>query len=106
MRLRFFFDPGSSVCFWTADHEAHQLFGDYPVETAKLSLPEALAARGDALIARFDGSVDWEDPAGASPWTREDHLRFAIEARAYLADVAAYRPEISFEDCLRASAAT
>jgi hypothetical protein len=106
VRLRFFFDPGSGVSFWTADAEAHARFADYPVETEKLALPEGLAARGEALIVRYDGSIDWDDPGGPGGWTLEDYNRFAVDARAYLAEVAAHHPDITFEDCLRAPAAT
>lgn len=101
MRLRFFFDPGSGVSFWTADAEAHVRFADYPVETVQLGLPDAVAARGEALIARFDGAIDWQDPAGPGGWSVEEHGRFVADARAYLAEVAALRPEIVFVDCLR-----
>lgn len=106
MRLRFFFDPGSGVSFWTADADAHARFADYPVETEKLALPAALTARGEALITRFDTSIDWEDPGGPGGWTAAEFARFAAEARAYLAEVAAFHPDIAFEDCLRTPAAT
>lgn len=106
MRLRFFFDAGSGTCFWTADQEAHSAFGDYAVATEALALPSALCAWGEALLARFDASIDWADPAAASPWSQADHERFASDARAFLAEVVACRPDIEFVDCLRTAAAT
>ncbi len=98
MRLRFFFDPGSGVCFWSGDDEARARFGDYPVEIAKLGLEPALAARGEALIARHDLSLDWNGPGGTSPWAEAERAAFAADAGAFLADVRGALPSIRIDD--------
>jgi hypothetical protein len=68
MILRYFFDAGSGVCLWAADDEARAAFG-YPVELEELDLPRDTIFLGNRLIAIFDESIDWQDPAGASPWS-------------------------------------
>ena len=98
MRLRFFFDPGSGVCFWSGDDEAQARFGDYPVEIEKLGLDPGLAARGGAPIARYDLSLDWNDPGGPSPWTEDDWAAFTVEARAFLAGVRCALPSTRIDD--------
>lgn len=98
MRLRFLFDAGSGVCFWSADAETEAQFGDYPVRTDLLGLPSALAAQGEALIARYDTCLDWNDPGGVSPWSEAEWAAFRRDADAFFAAVRAALPHIGFED--------
>ena len=79
MRLRYFFDPGAGICLWAADDEARAQFG-YPVELEQLNLSQDTIAFGNRLIASFDGSINWSDPAGPSPWSEEHRSRFMRES--------------------------
>lgn len=78
MRLRYFFDPGSGICLWAADEESRVLFG-YPVELENLNLSQDTVALGNRLISLFDGSINLDDPAGASPWSEEQKSQFVRE---------------------------
>lgn len=84
--LRFFFDAGAGICFWAGNDAANERFG-YAVDAADLPLTEETRAAVDALIVRFDESVDWNDPMSAGPWSRDEELEFAAAARDVLARV-------------------
>lgn len=81
--FRYFFDPGSGVCLWAANDEAWRQFG-YPVELEALPLSVNTRLAAEELIGRFDSGIDWNDPAGPSPWTEDDELSFLIAARQVL----------------------
>jgi len=81
--LRYFFDPGSGICLWAANDEAHQRFG-YPVELDALPLSASTRLAAAELVRRFDTGIDWEYPAGPSPWTAHDEQSFLVEAREVL----------------------
>src|SRR3712207_869992 len=82
-RLRFFFDAGAGVCLWADNYEARESFGD-AVSAEDLPLSPETEARVERLIAWYDESVDWDDPAGPWPWTDDEQARFEAEARAVL----------------------
>ena len=84
-RLRFFFDYGSGVCLWTANDAARARFGDYPVLLADLPLSPETVRAGEDLLTRYDTSLDWDDPAGPSPWPEEAWPPFHADVRALLA---------------------
>jgi hypothetical protein len=73
--LRFFFDPGSGVCLWAANDAARERYG-YPVAACDLPVPQALRDEISHACNWFDSSIDWSNPAGHSPWSREDVDRF------------------------------
>lgn len=81
--LRYFFDPGSGICLWSACDAARERFG-YPVASRQLPLPRPTRERMAQLVDWYDTSVDWEYPAGPSLWTEEEHERFARAARHLL----------------------
>lgn len=83
-QFRYFFDPGSGVCLWSANDAARARFG-YPVALDDLVLPAALDSRARELISRFDTSIAWDDPAAPSPWSASDRAEFAQDAAALLA---------------------
>ena len=83
-RLRFFFDPGSGVCLWSANDAARERF-DYPIELVELPLSDETRQSGEELIGRFDTSLDWSDPGGPSPWTASDAAAFDESALSWLA---------------------
>jgi hypothetical protein len=72
--LRFFFDYGGT-CLWAANDAARERFG-YPVELSELSIPEELRHELQRAGERFDTSLDWDNPAGPSPWSKEDSEQF------------------------------
>jgi len=81
---RFFCDPGSGVCLWAADPGTVAAF-DYPIETARLPVSDNLRFLLEALIATFDTSLDWDNPAGPSPWSNEDRERWQQTGNEVLA---------------------
>jgi hypothetical protein len=96
--FRYFFDPGSGTCLWSANYRATAQFG-YAVALDELGLPEEVTDRASVLIARFDASINWADPAGASPWAAVDLVRFAHDAATLLDDLRASMPsDVSIVD--------
>lgn len=66
MRLRFSFDAGSGVCLWAMDVEAKARFG-YAVEAAMLDVSEEMRAEIEQLVADYDDTFPWDDPASGLP---------------------------------------
>lgn len=87
MKFRYFFDPGSGICLWAADDEAKEAFG-YPVDLSQLPLSQEVIALGQQLIARFDGSIDWEYPPNPSPWSSAEQESFKAASRQLYAKLA------------------
>jgi len=81
--LRVFFDPGAGTCVWAVDAAAREALG-YDVPLAALPLTPDTRARGEALVAEFDGSIDWADPGGPSPWSAERRAAFDDAMRAFI----------------------
>ncbi|HZX30097.1 MAG TPA: hypothetical protein VFF03_01980 [Rhodocyclaceae bacterium] len=73
--FRYFFDPGSSICLWSANDETRAKF-DYPVELTGLELPENLLRRALYVMAWYDTSIDWSYPPNPSPWSSAERSRF------------------------------
>ena len=72
--LRFFFDYGGT-CLWAGNDPARERFG-YPVELSDLPIPDDLRHELHLAGERFDTSLDWDNPAGPSPWSKEDEEHF------------------------------
>ncbi len=83
-RFRFFLDPGSGTCLWSADDHTKAEY-DYPVDHRRLHLPENTFRALQHLIAWFDTSVDWEYPPNPGPWTPEEADRFSAYKASILA---------------------
>jgi hypothetical protein len=64
-RLRFFLDAGSGVCLWSQNDAAKNRFG-YAVETDEIGLPQPLVVDLMKLMADYDATIDWNDPAAMS----------------------------------------
>ena len=88
VRARFLFDAGSGICLWTLDAPTRERFG-YPIDHRTIGLSVDLVAAVDELLARYDSSIDWDDPGGPSPWGDEDHAAFERDAAAVLARIRA-----------------
>ncbi len=96
--LKYLFDSGSGVCLWSTNAAANERF-DYPVLTERLPLPDDVRERVERMIDWYDTGLDWDDPAGPSPWTDEEQARFNAEARAVLAILRAHlAPDFEIED--------
>jgi hypothetical protein len=83
-RLRYFFDAGSGVCVWAGDAATEARFG-YAVDLAALPLSDETRWALGRLIAAFDRSIDWADPAGTDARRAGEPDRFADAAREGLA---------------------
>jgi hypothetical protein len=73
--FRFFFDPGSGTCLWSASKEAEALY-DYPVDHHLLPISGELKQRLDWLVQEFDTDYDWENPPGKGKWSDEQRDAF------------------------------
>jgi hypothetical protein len=81
--LRYFFDPGSGICLWSANGVAREKF-DYPVELSTLGLPESVLQQAADVMAWHDTSMDWSNPANPSPWSEEERARFHSASQTLL----------------------
>lgn len=82
-RLRFFFDVGSGTCLWAANDRAQSQFG-YAVDLSALPLAHDVIVRGEALVARFNTSIDWHDPGGPSILSIAEVDRFNEDSNEFL----------------------
>jgi hypothetical protein len=82
-KLRYFFDPGAGVCLWAGNDNARERFG-YPVDPGGLPLCENTQRQIFYVIAWYDTSIDWSDPAGPSPWDLDERQRFNAAAQRLL----------------------
>ena len=95
-RLRYFFDAGSGVCLWAGDAATEARYG-YAVELDALPLSDETRGALGRLIAAFDRSIEWADPAGTDPRGAGETGRFADAAREGLALLRRELPSSSFE---------
>lgn len=79
-RLRFFFDAGSGTCLWAGNDAARERFG-YWIDPDELPLSGECRERLQAIVARYDESIDWDYPPDSPVWSEEDEARFGREAR-------------------------
>jgi hypothetical protein len=78
-QLSYRFDAGSGICLWATNDEAREKFG-YPVDLRVLPISHDTIARGRALIDRFDSFINWDDPAGRSPWSITEFESFEADS--------------------------
>lgn len=100
--LRFFFDAGAGVCLW-AGNEAAESRHDFAVDVDELPLSGNTRDELRRLMAWYDTSIDWDDPAGASPWSAEENQRFNAAVQAVVPrleqELAAAGYDLSDESC-------
>jgi hypothetical protein len=82
-RLRYFFDPGASICLWADNDSARERFG-YPVDFSQLPICENTGRRMLYVIAWHDTSIDWTYPTDPSPWDADERQLFNAEAQKLL----------------------
>jgi len=83
--VRLMFEWGGG-CLWCGNDAAREAFGVGHVED-RLPLSDETRGRLEELSMWHDTSLDWDDPAGPSPWTPEEDERFhraAVEALEHL----------------------
>ena len=96
--LRYFFDYGSGVCLWSANDAARNKF-TYAVDHNSLSLSVNLVKEVNHLITWHDTSIDWDSPAGPSPWSEDERGLFNSTAqRLHISLKNALGPDFDIRD--------
>ena len=72
---------------WGMNKAAQSAFGGYSNLEATLPLSQRTKAKLVELTKVHDGALDWSDPGGRSPWSKEQFTKFETEALAILLDV-------------------
>lgn len=80
-RVRFFFEYGVDTVLWPDDVDSPL---GYPCDSARLPVGEETRAEIGRLAEWYQGSLDWDDPAGPSPWTTRQCEEFNVRARTLL----------------------
>lgn len=83
LKIRLFFEWGGGV-LWCGNEAALQRFDVGPVED-KLPLSNETRERLRGMTVWHDTALNWDDPAGPSPWSAAEDARFT-EAVARLVD--------------------
>ncbi|MFE7524914.1 hypothetical protein ACFU7Y_04260 [Kitasatospora sp. NPDC057542] len=80
--LRFFFEYGVDTPLWPGppgDPDLDSPYG-YPCAPEKLPITPATRNELTRLADLYQSSLDWDHPAGPSPWTRDQQESFRSEA--------------------------
>lgn len=85
LRLMFEWRGGT---LWCGNEAALRAFDVGNVED-QLPLSKETMQRLEELSTWHDTSLDWDDPAGPSPWTPEEYARFELAAQEVLQTVRA-----------------
>jgi hypothetical protein len=85
VRLMFEWRCGS---LWAGNDAALDAFDVGPIED-RLPLAPETRGRLDELLDWHDTALDWDDPAGPSPWTPDEEARFERAAAEMLERVRA-----------------
>lgn len=88
MTIRLMFEWGGGS-LWPGDADARARYDVGPLDDV-LGLPGDLHARMEALSARHDTALNWDDPAGPGMWTPAEEAVFAADAEALHRDLAAW----------------
>lgn len=83
--LKLLFEWGGD-CLWCDNTAARKKFGVGPIE-AKLDLSDKIIERLHQLTELHDNALDWNDPAGPSPWNSAQFIKFDEYAREVLQDI-------------------
>lgn len=76
--LRFFFEYGVDTPLWPGPSDRPGLDSPYgyPCAPERLPVTAATATELTRLAGLYQSSLDWDDPAGPSPWSREQWEAF------------------------------
>jgi hypothetical protein len=99
--LRYLFDAGSGVCLWSGDEATREWYG-LAVSPEQLPLAKATRREVERLVSGYDTALDWDDPAGPTPWSAEECADFNAAARVLLARLRAELDAFTIVDCFRA----
>lgn len=80
-KLKFMFDWGSGVCLWSANKDAEDKFGDYPILTSALPVSRELKERLERLVEWHDEAFNWDDPACDLLWDDGQISKFLATAK-------------------------
>jgi hypothetical protein len=84
-------------CLWCLNDAAYDAFDVGPIED-RLPLSAGIRGQLDELTVWHDTALDWDDPAGPSPWTPDEDARFDHAAAGILARIRAeLGPEFEVE---------
>ncbi|MEV7186697.1 hypothetical protein [Kitasatospora sp. NPDC093102] len=80
--VRFFFEYGVDTPLWPGPFGDPDLDSPYGYPCALEKLPVTPATRNELarLADLYQSSLDWDHPAGPSPWTRDRQESFRSEA--------------------------
>lgn len=81
--LRFFFEYGVHTPLWPFGGDLDSPYG-YPCELDRLPLSPGVREELARLTGAYQSSLDWDDPAGPSPWPEERKELFNQQAVAAL----------------------
>ena len=81
--VRLMFEWGGG-CLWCGNDAARDAFDVGDIED-RLPLSPATRRRLEELSVWHDTALDWDDPAGPSPWPPEEDARFDAAALQMLA---------------------
>ncbi|MER8062322.1 MULTISPECIES: hypothetical protein [unclassified Streptomyces] len=84
--LRFFFEYGVDTPLWPGPSDMADFDSPYGYPCAPERLPITPASSNELtrLADLYQSSLDWDHPAGSSPWTYEQQESFRHEADAAL----------------------
>jgi len=69
---------------WGMNEATQSAFGGYSDLESTLPLSKGTKAKLVELIEIHDGALDWANPGGPSPWSKEDFDKFETEANAIM----------------------
>lgn len=81
--LRFSFDFGSGVCFWSLNEAARERFG-YPICQDDLPLTHTIRVRVGFIVAWYDTFLDWDNAPEMSCWWPREKAMFNAAAQELL----------------------
>ena len=85
--IRLMFEWGG-CCLWGMNEAAKTKYGYADIERF-LPLRIETKAKLAELSEIHDKALNWNDPAGPSPWSRDDFVQFEAKAHSILQDVQA-----------------
>lgn len=100
-KLKFMFDWGSGICLWSANKNAEEKFGNYPIATDDLPISKELKEKLEQLIEWHDEAFNWDDPSGDLLWDNEQVHEFMLAAKnlyLVLCDELGEEYELEFAD--------
>lgn len=75
------FDWGSGVCLWSANKNAEDRFGAYPIVCSVLPVSRDLKEKLERLIEWHDEALNWNDPSGGLLWDDRQVNEFLVVAK-------------------------